>query len=363
MKLRGKLLQVLAWALSFSGCASIGPPVPPVLELPRPPADLRAVRRGSHVTLTWTIPTRTTERQRVRYLGQTRVCRSVDAALKECGTPLGNVPPPDFAGTNPASGQKLMATYTDVLPLDLSLRSFSDSASYAVEVLNRDGRAAGLSNQVLVPLVETLAPPTDFAARVTAQGVVLTWTGVLLASPFPDPLRQSYRVYRRAEGSSQSIPVGERGAGAERDLSLPDQSIEWEKTYYYHADTLAVLVRPGKPEASIDGDSTPEVKVFTHDVFPPAVPSGLQAVFSGPGQAAFIDLVWSPVTDADLAGYNVYRHEAGGAPTRLNSALVPTPAFRDAEVVTGKRYVYSVSAVDQRGNESARSEEAEESVP
>src|SRR5208283_851749 len=156
---------------------------------------------------------------------------------------------------------------------------------------------------------------------------------------------------RRAEGSSQSIPVGERGAGAERDLSLPDQSIEWEKTYYYHADTLAVLVRPGKPEASIDGDSTPEVKVFTHDVFPPAVPSGLQAVFSGPGQAAFIDLVWTPVSDADLAGYNVYRHEPGGAAVKLNAALVETPAFRDSSVGLGRNYYYAVSAVDQGGNE------------
>ena len=55
----------------------------------------------------------------------------------------------------------------------------------------------------------------------------------------------------------------------------------------------------------IEGDDTPEVKVFANDVFPPAVPSGLQAVFSGPGQKPFIDLVWAPVSDADLAGYNV----------------------------------------------------------
>jgi fibronectin type 3 domain-containing protein len=39
------------------------------------------------------------------------------------------------------------------------------------------------------------------------------------------------------------------------------------------------------------------------------------------------------------------------------------PAFRDAQVVSGKNYFYSVSAVDLRGNESARSEETSESVP
>jgi fibronectin type 3 domain-containing protein len=105
------------------------------------------------------------------------------------------------------------------------------------------------------------------------------------------------------------------------------------------------------------------VRVFAHDVFPPAVPSGLQAVFSGAGQQPFIDLIWAPDTDADLAGYNIYRHEAGTAEQKINSELVKTPAFRDTNVAAGHTYLYSVSAIDFRGNESAHSPEASESVP
>jgi fibronectin type 3 domain-containing protein len=86
-------------------------------------------------------------------------------------------------------------------------------------------------------------------------------------------------------------------------------------------------------------------------------------VFSGPGQKAFIDLVWAPVADVDLGGYNVYRREAGTAAVKVNVALVKMPAFRDGNVMAGKDYSYSVSAVDVRGNESARSEEAGEAVP
>jgi fibronectin type 3 domain-containing protein len=179
----------------------------------------------------------------------------------------------------------------------------------------------------------------------------------------PNPIRQSYRVYRRAEGGQQEILVGEREAGMEKNQSLTDQSFEWEKTYYYRATTFTLIAQPGKPDVSIEGDDTPEVKVFADDVFPPAVPSGLQAVFSGPGQQLFIDLIWAPVTDADLEGYNVYRHEEGIAPVKVNAELVKMPAFRDMQVVSGKTYFYSVSAVDLRGNESARSEEAGESVP
>jgi fibronectin type 3 domain-containing protein len=115
--------------------------------------------------------------------------------------------------------------------------------------------------------------------------------------------------------------------------------------------------------ASAEGDDSPAQKVFTKDVYPPAVPTGLQAVFSGPGQPPFIDLLWAPDSDADLAGYNVYRWEDDGNPTRINSELAKTPAFRDSNVAAGKIYKYSVAAVDERGNESAHSEEASESVP
>ena len=69
------------------------------------------------------------------------------------------------------------------------------------------------------------------------------------------------------------------------------------------------------------------------------------------------------ITDADLAGYNVYRREANSAPVKLNSEVVKSPSYRDSAVASGKTYYYSVSAADVRGNESSRSEEANETVP
>jgi fibronectin type 3 domain-containing protein len=128
-------------------------------------------------------------------------------------------------------------------------------------------------------------------------------------------------------------------------------------------ETVTVVAQENKPEIQVEGADTPEIKVFVDDVFPPAIPSGVQAVASGPGQKTFVDLVWAPVTDVDLDGYNVYRREEGAAPVKVNAALLKTPAYRDDAVVSGKTYLYSVSAVDVRGNESARSEEAGEVVP
>lgn len=360
----GQLLLAAAALIWFNGCASIGPPLPPSLELPHPPTDLKATRKGNKVTLSWTIPAHTTDRQSVRYLGKTRVCRSIDAALVSCGIPVGEVAPPaDFASKEQPAGKKLQATFSEIVPRDLHHRTVSAMATYAVEVLNPAGRGAGLSNQVHVALAESLPAPENFSAKVTAQGVVLTWTAVPPSVSTSDSLRRSYRVYRRTEGSQQKILVGERDAKAEDHQSLLDHSFEWENAYYYHADTLTVIPQLGKPDILIEGDDTPEVKVFAHDIFPPAVPSGVEAVFTGSGQQGFIDLIWTPVTDSDLAGYNVYRRHEGSPAVKVNPELVKIPAFRDLQLAPGKKYFYSVSAVDVRGNESGRSEEAGESVP
>jgi hypothetical protein len=358
-----KFLLAVGTPLMFVACATIGPPQPPSLELPNPPSDLRAARKGDHVTLTWTAPSVTTDRQTIRRLGPTRICRGFARELTQCGTPAGEAVAEPSPNTARPSKDKIARSYIDSLPEQLQSNAPSAFVTYAVEVLNTAGRGSGLSNQVRVSLVRTLPPPQDFAAQVTAQGVVLTWMGNAPAADSAQPAHYVYRVYRRPEGSTEQILAGEVPAGMERSYRVTDSGIEWEKTYEYRAKTVTVIAPENKPELRIEGDDTPEIKVFAHDVFPPAVPSGLQAVSSGPGQRTFIDLVWAPVTDVDLDGYNIYRHEEGEAAMKLNAEPVKTPAYRDTNVVSGKRYFYSVSAVDVRGNESGRSEEASETVP
>jgi hypothetical protein len=399
----GKLLLGIT-PLVLVGCAAMGPPRPPSLELPKPPADLRAARKGDKVVLTWSVPTLTTDHQTARSLGATRICRGSEPVLKECGTPVGEAAPgahtssslpeperasrplPHGPGSKASTKQKVAASYTDNLFSGSVRAETFGFASYAVEVLNANGRGAGVSNSVRVPLARTLPAAADFSARVTGQGVVLSWGAAPVSaqplvtpqdrtgeSPAPTqaaaPARTAasylYRVYRRIEGGKANL-VGEVPVVGETNLSLTDSSIEWEQTYYYHVEAVTVLAGDDAADhkkIEIEGDDSAEVKVFAHDVFPPAVPAELQAVFSGPGQSPAIDLVWAPVADLDLAGYNVYRHEAGSAAVKLNRDPVKTPAYRDGKVAAGKSYSYAVSAVDVRGNESAPSEEAGERVP
>jgi len=366
MKLSPQLASAsltLALTVWLTGCASTGIPLPPSLELPKPVTDLRALRKGSRVYLAWTIPTETTDRQSIRHPGPTRICRSLQPTMSTCGIPAGELaapasPVPTHAA-GPAKGQ---AFYSDTLPPEFLQRSPADFITFGVEVLNANRRSAGLSNLVQVSAAPTLPPPENFRAQLTAEGVILTWKGV----PPPQSvtgLHFVYRVYRGTEGNNSATIVGDVPLNPDAQAELRDHSFDWEKTYKYRAMVVTMVPQPNQPDLPVEGDDTPSVQVTTHDIFPPAVPSGLQAVYSGVGQQPFIDLIWSPVTEADLAGYNVYRHEEGQQAVKINSAPVATPAYRDNNVQSTRKYFYTVTSVDLRGNESAASEETSEQVP
>jgi hypothetical protein len=366
------LICVLGSAALIS-CGAPGVPIPPALELARPVTDLRAARKGDRVYLAWTVPAKTTDRQTVRHQGVTRICRSVKVPVADCKNPAAEIPATRFPVRPSETGRKggltpkVEASYTDVLSQELQTQDPTEEITYAVSVQNENGRSAGLSNQVQVPSAPTLPPPDHFGAAVKKDGVLISWDcpPAMAAS---DLIEHKLRLYRREQGKQTDIKVNDANL-TDCALTQPgsheflDQTFEWEKHYDYRATVVTVVSAPGKPEIEVEGDDTSAVVVFAHDVFPPAVPTGLQAVFSGVGQAPFVDLVWSPDAEADLAGYNIFRHDESEPPVKLNAEPVKAPAFRDSNVQGGKKYFYSVSAVDERNNESAKSEETSEQVP
>ena len=390
-----QLAAVAALCALLSSCAQIGAPLPPSLELPRPPSDLRAVRKGSRVTLTWSEPTLTTDRQSVRYLGPTLVCQSAGPDMVNCGAPVATLSPPAAAQSTKSSRESKKKSQSSQPPplqsftAELPASALGDNPDaeliYALEVQNRNDRSAGLSNRVHVSAIRTLPAPADLAAKLTGDGAILTWTSIGLPSPRPG-VRHVYRIYRRNEtdalessgqggavagdtrfqtannkNNKKDVVAGEVPVGTPGPAQFLD-SIEWEKTYSYWVTAVTIVTRP-ESEVQVEGDDSPIVRVVAHDIFPPAVPAGLQAVYSGEGQKPFIDLIWAPVASADLAGYNIYRSEPSGAPIKLNSDLIKTPSYRDPAVQPGRTYTYTVSAVDVRANESAKSEPASETVP
>ncbi|HXE92094.1 MAG TPA: fibronectin type III domain-containing protein [Terriglobales bacterium] len=354
--------------LLCAACAVPGAPQPPSLELPRPVRDLEARRKGDRVLLAWTPPAETTDATRIARPGVTRVCRLPDAQATTCA-PAGELVAGRWAGVP-------RAEFTDRIPPEEQSANPAGFRYYAVETLNDRGQSAGLSNRVQVPLAPTLEPPSDLRAALSAEGITLTWTGRIHQHAEPQ-MRHRYRLYRRSPGGPDAV-IAEFLLTTAPEARIVDRAFDWEKTYQYRVAVVTVFPRDGEAPIEVEGEDSAAVEVVAHDTFPPAAPTGLQAVSSASGAERFVDLIWTANTEADLAGYHVYRRDptpphrrAAGTgdpgeflpPRRITSELVKAPAFRDSQVEPGKRYLYSVTAVDVRGNESPPSAEASETVP
>jgi hypothetical protein len=363
MRLELGLVGSFLFVAGLAGCGTPGAPQLPSLQLARPVEDLTATRSGNRVELDWTLPVKNTDRTLVKHIPETRICRREGVTLMSTCTVLAEVPtpksPPLPKHNEQPQPMALRMQYVDILPQQLGQQSPAGFVTYAVEEMNSRGRSAGLSNQVPIPVAPTLPAPDDLSAHVSAEGVTISWSGSAPESA-PKGLTYRYQVERRPVGAAAYIVVGDATPSAQG--SYLDKTFEWQQKYEYRI-TTQTEVQSGGASAFFPGDSSKPVEVFTRDIYPPAQPVSLQAVFSSVGQKPFIDLTWAPSLENDLAGYNVFRRPAGGTAEKLNQRLVQVSSFRDENVKAGTKYIYSVSAVDLRGNESPRSEEAGETVP
>jgi hypothetical protein len=352
-------LVLAAACLCLAGCGVPGAPQPPSLGIPNTVNDLQAFRKGSTVTFTWNEPTQDTDGELIRKPGTMILSRSTSE--KGPFQTVTQVPLP--AALDEKQHEKASAS-DDIASL-IAGPDAPDFFYYRVVSISNRHRSSSPSNLVSVPAVLTAAPPQNVAVRVVPQGISISFD--LPVPPQTNRLNSQfiYRVMRRQTDSNaaaaEPVLIGQFKPGVQT-MPMLDSRIEWEKHYLYWI-TPVTLWQSGSQEGEVEGDDSASAAVFAHDVFPPATPSGVQAVFSGVVEHPGIDLTWAPNIDEDLAGYNVFRHMAAEPAVKINSSLIKTPAFHDSNVSPGQTYLYSVTAVDLRGNESARSAEASESVP
>jgi len=346
--------------LTLTGCGVPGAPQPPSTGIPKFVGDLKAVRKGDTVTLAWTTPTETSDGELIRKPGKMLLQRALST---------GHDPELNFQVISEVPLQPTLkedrgaeATAKDSLTTLFSTNG-AEYVLYQVLAQSRSGKSFGLPNRVSVPLVLTLQTPQKVQLEAIAAGIRISWEQNL------PPKRESrittqyvWRVMRKQEGANDAVMMRQLPASNEVIVVL-DSAVEWEKNYQYWV-TPVTLWQDGSRKGEVEGDDSPVAAIFAHDSFPPAAPSGVQAVYTAvSGQPSFIDITWSPNTEPDLAGYNVYRHVGSEPPVKINTELVKTPRFADPGIQAGMKYFYSVSAVDLRGNESGRSEETSETAP
>jgi hypothetical protein len=321
--------------------------------------DLKAVRKGDAVTLTWTTPTETSDGELIRKPGKMLVQRAVRTGPSSdlVFQTISELP----LQPTLKEGRGEQATAKDSLT-NLLRSGGADFAVYMVLAEGHSGKSFGLPNRISVPLVPNLPPPQKVHAKPVPSGVLISWEeSGSTASALNPQTQYVYKIMRRLQAAKEPVVVAQVKANDPAN-NFTDTGIEWEKSYQYWIVPVT-LWQDGNRKGEIEGDDSPVVDVLAHDSFPPANPSGVEAVYSAATPNSFIDITWTANTETDLAGYNVYRHRENEQPVKINSDLVKTPRFADSGIQPGMKYFYSVTGVDVRGNESGKSEETSETVP
>jgi len=331
------LRAVLAMLLGLSGCASPGPPRPPSLLLPEPVHRLTAERTGNHVRLEFLVPERTTDHValRDRALGLA-VCREEQPGV--CAPVHSGMPPTVKPGT--------LVQVDDRLPASLSTGPVR-ALRYRVELKNARGRSAGASEAALTAAGSAPAPVARFRAEGSRRGVLLRWQ--------PEAGDDAVVLVDRAGGTKSEPLISADRAATARLGMLVDASAAEGVRYEYVAHRERKVEIEGH-SVLVRGAASEAVPFTLHDVYPPPVPTDLTVAAFHSGDGAYgVDLVWEPVDDAGLAGYNVYRSlaDAPGSAVKLNPKPLTAPGFHDATANAALEYRWSVTAVDRKGNESA----------
>lgn len=193
---------------------------------------------------------------------------------------------------------------------------------------------------VEVPLTNDVAAPTDATASYDATTLTLSWK--------PGAPAQVFRVY---ESDAAGTEVGASLNPAPLTTTTLATPVTFDKERCF--TVRAVIVRGS---ASVESDPAGPVCLKPVDTFPPPAPSGLSAL---PTENQ-VQLIWAPVTTADLAGYIVLRGEDGSTPAPLMTAPVTEARYADTTVRVGVHYTYVVVAVDKAGNRSLPSNQIDE---
>lgn len=332
MRMDGRLRSV--WALSSvamfaAGCGYVGEPLPPSLNIPEAVADFSAVERGESIILEFTTPKMTTDGVVLSRLGEIDIRAGLasgstfDIAEWEASSKTIASPPPEKGHI------RVRAPVKPWIGAEVIL---------GVRVAGPKRRFSRWSNLVTLHVTEPLSQPTGLSAAPVRSGVKVSW------NPNDSRPGLAFRVFRKAPGQESATL-----AARIESLEWVDSQTEYGKTYEYSVQAIFGSVAP-EPESEISGP----VAISPQDLFEPAAPQGLTAQ---PG-AGTIELTWERNTEPDFAGYRVYRAIEGGASERIADS-VTAPAYSDSQIEPGKRYTYTVTALDAKGHESPHSEGAE----
>lgn len=346
------LVLTFVVSLLLAGCGKVADPLPPLVQIPSPVADLSAKQLGKKVILNWSVPrlnTNGSEATTLVYLEIFRVDQPTGLSslskdqFSQVATLITTIPKSAFDSYREADKLVYADTLQGVSEKELFRREFS----YAIRAVNNKKQNAGFSNIFSLQVIPLPEPPTLLTPCYGEGFTELKWDSPrrrIDGSPFAGEVR--FNVYRREETTSPVFGLLSKAPLAE--TSYRDSTTALDKSYTYMVRSV-ISSDVGFIESS---DSAPLVTI-NKDVYPPKAPVDP----SGFSNGEFVSLVWVPNSEPDLGAYDLYRSEDGKTYRKLTHLGVTASSFIDRTVEKGKLYQYRIKAIDTHGNESAFSEE------
>jgi hypothetical protein len=347
---------------TLAGCGKQGDPLPPLRRAPQPVSGLSVAQRGDALEVRFTAPRAYTDAARLPVVEIELLRADREGALEQVA---------QSSLRRAAPGETLVEQ--EPLPAPGTTLRFAARARVkkAVSVL-----------ATAPPLVVQAPPPAPTGVRAAsgAHGVDLAWEApvpppprpvptptpapaatpspgpaTVAASPSPlpaaspsppvtqpGPVTPSFRVYRRGKDAAYAAPL----------IAAPTLSPHFEDSTAVQGQRYCYVVRTVVSlDPLIESAPSSEVCVDVVDVSPPPAPEGGAAFAQDDGT---VELAWSPLLETDLAGYRVYRKIGQGARERVAELPATDTRWRDA-LPGGARRVYTLTAFDKAGNESAPS--------
>jgi hypothetical protein len=308
------------------------------------------------VDLAWTNPTRTTDG--VSLIAKhgagaltAEICRAETFSTATCAP---------ITKMLVASGAP--ATFHDVLPADLQTGP-ARALHYRVRVLNADGQGAAFT-EVLAAAGEAPAAMRGLQASPIAGGISVRWQPG--AGPQDRTLLRVTRGAAPATGSTTAAkpqaPVLLAVEAAAQDAGGAIDTGGRAGVEQSYAVYRARTVKIGDAELLLKGEPA-NVTVPADAKAPlPVPPTGLEAIANTLASPE-IDLVWQAGSEPGVAGYLVFRSEAGGPPRQLTMTPIQSFSYADTTARPGVTYRYSVAAVGADGRAGRAGEELLALIP
>ncbi len=300
---------ILALLAVLAGCGKVGAPLPPFIRVPEAISDLSAVQRGDEIVLAWTNPARNIDGSSATDLGTVHIRSGPDTLAS--------------VGVNAAGRQQSF-----VIP---SRERIGRQETYVLQLETTGQRFSDLSNAVSIVPVQVPGAVTNVRSVVDQGRIVLEWEQPQEAPQFADAY-----IVSRSDRPQTDIAADRK---YEDPRYVPGQSYTYQVTAARRTD-----------QGLVPGTGSRPFAVVAFDNRAPRAPRGLETVAEDSGGF----LTWEANDETDLAGYRVFRGDGPDGPfTALLDGIHATNAIFDPAYRPG--IYYAVSAVDEFGNESARS--------